>query len=418
LVVVIAYPRTGLYAMLLLVPLTDLAILESGATLPRVIGTITLVAWGLRKLARKELIQPLLRGSLPVPMLLFLSLAGVSVLWSYFGVWREAMMTYVRLVAWVFVLLDLIDSPRRLRIALLFLLIGIFISAGMVIDQSIRYSSAWAGLWARPLGGRGNPNISASTYLIGLPILFFFMLHRKGWQWLVALAGIGFLYLAIAVTVSRSAIVLALLLPVLQIRAASKFAGRFKYLIAVAAILLVILPIVPWPQIEFRFARTVTGDPVLDYGSRVWLAEVALDTIQQYPLLGRGLGTWQEQYYIVHNLYLEIASQLGITGFAILVWILVVAWQSLSKAQQRVSRLGDKDLSSLIAALRFSLLIYLLYSFFGSTELKHTLWLLFALAEICRRLSENLLETAEEAQAMVVASAVVPASRDLLRQGP
>lgn len=72
------------------------------------------------------------------------------------------------------------------------------------------------------------------------------------------------------------------------------------------------------------------------WGMRLRLAEHTLDMVREKPLLGHGVGAWLEQWrarvqpgllisvhLTPHDEYLLVASQLGLAGVALLLWLLV-----------------------------------------------------------------------------------------------
>jgi len=385
--VLVLYPRVGLYVILCLIPLQNLLIFEDGSTLIRFIGMVTFVAWAAQKLLKKEPFRPLLMEPLVAPMLAFVTICGISALRSDFHTWWSAMFTTIQLMVMVLILLDLIDSPKRLEEALFLLFFGNMISAGIIINALIRQSYIWSLYsYSRPEGGQGDPNFSSSGFLVILPFLFFLIRHRSGWQRLVGLVGIVVSLLAIAATVSRTGLLLLILLIASQFGTISKLSNRLKFVLVITLMFLMTASLWPWQQIEYRFSITWSGPETTTAGERVYLAKVALQNFIENPILGRGFGRMKWLYDPVHNAFLEILSELGLPGFVAFVWIWVVAWQSLAKAQKLASNLQNMDMFSLVSAIRLSLFIYLLFSLSVSNERVRMLWLMFALSEICYRL--------------------------------
>lgn len=390
LAVVIVRPCVGLYAMLFLVPLQNLVIFERG-TLVRFVGMGVGGAWALSKLAKGEPIRPLLKGPLVAPLLVFLYLAGVSVLWAEVTTWRVAMFSLVQLVGWVFVLIDLIDSPRRLETALFSLLLGCIASAGAIVWDFFRFSNS-GGLLYRPGGGHGDPNYSSSTFLVILPFVIHWMRHCRGWQWLMGVGMVALLNLAVGLTVSRTALLLIAVLLVLQfISLTNERGGKVKYVMAIALVALLVVPLLPWPRIDYRFSVAWTGSPAVDLGGRLRLAQIGWQRFLQSPILGRGFGKIERNFAIYHNLFIQMMVELGIPGLLSMAWIWVVSWQNLSKARRGAVMLGEARLASLMSALRLSLVVYFLFSLSVSNDHVRTLWLMFALAEIGYRLVEHSL---------------------------
>jgi O-antigen ligase len=382
-VVVLIYPHIGLYVMLLLVPLENLVILERGATLVRVVGIAAFAAWVPSRLVRKELLRSLFESPLTMPMLVFLALCAISVLWSDFGAWRRAMVTYVQLVAWVFMVFDLVDSPRRLKQALFFFFLGAMVSAGFMVHESIS-GPAPSTLYYRPEGGQGDPNYSASTLLMVLPVVLSFVERRRGWQRLLGLASGVFLLAAVGFTVSRTALLVVPVLVASYLAMQSRHHSRAKLMLIVVLVLLATLPLWPWQRVEYRFTQ-------VDLGRRFRRAEQGLQMFVKYPVLGRGLGKLTAQYDVLHDLFLEMLTQLGVPGLLAMIWIWAIAWRSLSKAQEGATMLQDEELLSLIPAIRVSVIVCLLFSLSLSTQVTRTLWLMFALAENCYRIVAGVI---------------------------
>lgn len=381
-IVVFAYPRAGLYAMLFLTPLVAFIDVGGDSTVVRYAGIVTFVAWGASKVVKREPIRPLLTGPLATPMLAFVSICVFSGLWSDFTSWRITTFSYVQLVIWVLMMFDLIDSPRRLETALVFVLGGALVSAGIVNYNSIN-SSATVYLWERSMGGRGDANFSASTYLMVLPYTFLLMRRRKWEQQLVGFASFGFLLLAIGFTVSRTGLLLILVMLIGQFLLLSKQESRIKYLLIVAFVVLAIAPLVPWQRIDYRFSRAWSVETGPDLRLRIQLVQDAWQTFIEHPILGHGLGAGGNRYSYLHNAFLQVLAELGLPGFLSMVWIWVTAWQSLSKAQRHARNLQTPEMDSLLPMIRLTVFIYLLFSLAVSNMHTREFWFVLALTEIC-----------------------------------
>ncbi|MDQ2714782.1 MAG: O-antigen ligase family protein [Chloroflexota bacterium] len=156
---------------------------------------------------------------------------------------------------------------------------------------------------------------------------------RLGWAALTAIFTIG-----VIMTVGRESW-LALLLSVLAIVAI--YTRNWK---APLAALLLLLPLV-----------VVTGatdffDPSKTYGSdrfKIWQDAIAI--WQHSPLIGIGAGDYQffdlvygtDVVGIAHNQYLQVLAEMGIPGFASLLWALAsVAWVCTKSFKAAKTRLG------------------------------------------------------------------------------
>jgi O-antigen ligase len=371
---VITYPHFGLYAMLFLVPLQNVVVIGEGTTLVRVVGLTAGVVWGAAKVVKREPLRPLLTSPLTTPLLVFLGLAAISVSWSDFYTWRRDFTSYVQLVVMVFIVLDVIDSPRRLKEVLAVLFLGSLISAGIVLYNSLSVINP-SYLWDRPEGGHGDPNFTASTFLTLMPIAFWLVLDGKGWRRLLGVVSAAFFLTAVGLTVSRTGLTAILLLVISYLALISE--GRVKYLFLILVILLIVSPFLPWEKIQYRFEAP-------DLLERVVRFRHAWHVLRNYPLTGGGLGREGRRtvIYVIHNLFLEIAAQLGLPGLLSMAWLWGTAWICLSRAYKEALLQQNGNLPSLINAIRVGLIVYLYFSLTLSTHKTRLMWLVLALGTV------------------------------------
>lgn len=215
------------------------------------------------------------------------------------------------------------------------------LTAVLTLATGIRESTERFGL------GEANKTIEAARILGAgvLALLFGFAtvnLHRL---WRVA-AALGLVVIAFAIG-SRGPLV-ALLLAVIVGFGIQMLATRrqaFVLAASVVALGMVALPLVPLPEASVsRFTR-LTQNPRVVFQSdrRAPLYEAALELIQAHPVRGVGAGGFSavtpgigqpEQRY-PHNLFLEIAAELGImVALFTLIAVLVVARRVLLEAFQ------------------------------------------------------------------------------------
>ncbi len=148
--------------------------------------------------------------------------------------------------------------------------------------------------------------------------------------------------------------------------------------------------------------RTVTDTGYVANYDRIdrWLA--AYHMWQDNPLLGVGYGAYPDVYekYIVfeeaysteirmgaHNLYLEIMAELGLVGITIFVVLLGVFRYQANWIRERTQ---DPVIKACVLGAKAAMLSILVHSFFNnlgpSDKISMTLWLLFAVLLVCKRL--------------------------------
>jgi O-antigen ligase len=86
--------------------------------------------------------------------------------------------------------------------------------------------------------------------------------------------------------------------------------------------------------------------------------------------------------YVIHNLFLEIAAQLGLPGLLSMAWLWGTAWICLSRAYKEALLQQNGNLPSLINAIRVGLIVYLYFSLTLSTHKTRLMWLVLALGTV------------------------------------
>jgi O-antigen ligase/tetratricopeptide (TPR) repeat protein len=123
-------------------------------------------------------------------------------------------------------------------------------------------------------------------------------------------------------------------------------------------------------QVDLRLEETVSRDIGLAGRATAW--RDTLGMIRDYPLIGVGLGAWQdvfnryesgpwssEYFNEAHNDYIEILAETGVLGFVLLASFVAVAGRRMTKAVKRVS---SKDVP-LLAGILSAMAVMTLHSF-------------------------------------------------------
>lgn len=389
-------PRSGLYFMAALMPVQYFLVLGSGATIIRFVGWVVFAAWAVQKLVQKASLRSILNGPLTRPILAFLYLCFISVAWSSSTFWDVGFFSYLQLVMWVFMVVDLIDTQPRLERLLFFLSAGVLISAYILLQEFLTRQAGWEfGTVAE--GGFGDRNTTAASFLYVLPFLFYWIQWGNLGRKIVGVASVVLLLIGVGISASRTNLLILPVLLILQARSIPNPGRKAQYLLIIGILLAISTPFWPWAQIDYRFSNIWTGGNPEDLGGRIRTMGLALDQFLQSPLLGRGLGGYRMKYTIAaHNLFLEIAAQLGILGLLSMVWLWIAAWRHLVAARLYAQRATDERLSSLIRSVQISLIVFFLFSLSMSSQSLRLLWLTFALSGVCyniayRKPSDNAI---------------------------
>jgi hypothetical protein len=177
-------------------------------------------------------------------------------------------------------------------------------------------------LLLRPYATFSHPNALAGFILVSLILTVPFIFKKS------KIMAVGYLLLVVStlvLTFSRAAWLVGLLIIGLT------FLGRKKILLVTYCLLLVIGFII----FSFRFP---SDEAIVQ---RLWLTNISRRLFNQHPLSGVGLNNFISQlphfwtnpnpiYLLqpVHNIYLLILAETGITGFLIFLFLIFKAWKS------------------------------------------------------------------------------------------
>lgn len=150
--------------------------------------------------------------------------------------------------------------------------------------------------------------------------------------------------------------------------------------------------VVEWTGLSTRVVDFMLDGSLVSYTSgRENLYEVALQKIQERPLLGYGIyGEWQWFGWNVHNMYLELWVHFGIIlGSVLLIWCIALVAKSYFKTNSSDS----KDLISIFSCFVF------LRGIFGGSYLMYGMFFLIALCiREKRRINSRQFEVERRAE--------------------
>lgn len=378
-VLIILNPYIGLCITALLIPIYALNTSESGGTLVRNTGILTFVAWLLSQMAHRKSLRKLVQTSISLPIGIFWFVCAVSVLWSANrNWWFIGFYTFTQLILFTFMLINMMNSFARIEQFLLFFSIGSLINAGVTIFQFYEQFGTHTGIF-RVSGGASGSNLTSSILVTALPVLLFFAEKRNGLSRLYGFSGVLMLTIAITLTLSRTGIILTALFYLWILVERRKLNFRTIGLCVLLVIVITVLyRYAPWELLGRRFA-TVPNDLSLEGSDRAWLINMAFQSILANPF-GYGARNLSVggQYFIVHNMYLQVTTELGIVGLLAMV---LICYRCLRNILVAKSATIESSSYAILNTVLMSLVLFLMYSFTGSSERSRILWMLFALAE-------------------------------------
>jgi O-antigen ligase len=276
------------------------------------------------------------------------ALGGVILMTLPFSSWPGGSLTvfseiYVKIILIFALMMSTLTSPRRLRqMTWVMILASGYIAAHAVLDY-VRGVNLVEGDRVRgAVGGFfENPNdLALNLVTFMAPTLFIVLQDRKPSRRILAAGIAAIMAAAIVCTKSRSGFLgLACMLLVvayytIKARPGALVAGAFAIALA--------LPMMPssfWDRMDSIFVAE--NDPTGSRAARIRLMEQGLEVFVQNPLTGVGAGQFQnyeppgatlERWRVTHNVWLQVACELGLFGLLVFGYLVVRAYTSCFRA--------------------------------------------------------------------------------------
>lgn len=372
--------------------------------LAKVSAILALVTYGVQALSRRQSLLP--SGPEFRLLGLLVVIAALSIPFSLWPGGSVDVMTeyFLKSVIICVLMAKLLTSLKRVKQMLWAMVCFCAIAAMVAFSgyhkpvEGYRMGGGWAGI-------TGNPNDFALTLNIMLPFaVAFFMLSRNPVGKAVMAGFLGTTVVAILSTYSRTGF---LTLAVVLLLAFVKHVGQgqgLKYILPAALIVLTAVNFVP-QDYETRLESIVetSKDKVGSSSARLAGIRTALEVIQEHPVTGVGLGMnilalnnkglyWAH----VHNVYLQIAAEIGIAGLVVFLLLLRRLLKGLRQGQARMKRdPARQEVVLLTAACEISLLAFAVAAFFHPVAYHFYFYYLAGFAIALQRIGEAPPEPAE-----------------------
>lgn len=181
---------------------------------------------------------------------------------------------------------------------------------------------------------------------------------------------------------------------------------RLRALVAVFVGAILIFMVMP-PELKKRFENIGKDNTSI---SRLLYWEYGKDAIRSNPLTGIGFMNWRtwvvkkhpelvgligsrDRVEVIHNSYLQVATELGFLGAVVYGFILTNIFLSNLQSARRARMTNDRFLWATAVGLNGSLVVYLVPSYFMSVVYYPYIWMILAmtvcLSSICKREFEN-----------------------------
>jgi O-antigen ligase len=357
-----------------------------------------------RSVTRERFRLPWPESYLLAAFLVVATLSSFTALWPRHALDNTWMLA--KFVAIYLLIVNTVDSWRRLRAACAVLAVGGLIPALGTL-RNFRAGQLVEGDRAGWIGIFEGPNDVAYSLTMLFPLALALALGARG-RWRLPLwAGLGLYAAAIFSTYSRSgllgfAVVLALCL--------WRWSPRWARLplLAVGAVGFAIVVTSYWGRDE-GFADLL-ADATMN--QRLATIEAGLEMFADYPLVGVGLGCsalgWpiyappgaiSQDWLHSHNTFIQLLSETGLLGAAAFLLVVGLGLGTAIRVARRLALAGRGDLARTVAALEISLWGFLACGLAGGWVLTWFPYLVLGLVAAARLLPVPAAPDEDEAEA-------------------
>jgi putative inorganic carbon (hco3(-)) transporter len=248
-------------------------------------------------------------------------------------------------------------------------------------------------------GPIGDPNYFAQILVVLVPLAMNRMMQEKNrWLRLLAAATLGICILTIFFTFSRGGF-LSLMVVLI-----SMFLYRPPKIWQILLLLILVVFVVNMLPDQFAARLSTLTDLIpgqvqvqgdVSFQGRASEATVAWMMFLDHPFLGVGASNYPVYYLQYsrrlgldprleqrepHDLYLEVLSEMGLSGFLVFLLILWTIFQGLGKARSDLEAADEKDYGSMVAAILIGMIGYLTSAIFIHGAYPRYFWLLAGIA--------------------------------------
>jgi O-antigen ligase len=405
------YPILGLYLLVSIIPLENLAMIGEDITASRLIGMGVFGVWVARKLLDRESWRPVLAPGVFKIVAIFAAFAFISSLWAMdVEEVQDGLISLAQMLLLSLLVADLIKSWSQLAWIARGLVMVISIIAILTIQQYLTGQ-------VRRAGGdiAGTENGTAYVMVIAVPFAIYLVRAQGSQFW--RLLGLCYTVLAIvgvALTFSRTSFVLLTLVILANYWKIIREGGGRGWLILLSGVAVIGITFIPrdliiervesiGPYIQSALSKNTSDED----SSRGYIYRVGLAVFREHPF---GVGynnfgyAYREYQYKVpgatfyrlnadrspHSSYLGLLTELGLPGF--ILWLailgfalrnLIIAWSIMSKAKQSAHYY-------LVQAITYNVFLQVGgYAFARNIHLQKLFWLLLALSVVVRNLAEQ-----------------------------
>jgi O-antigen ligase len=315
-----------LWVVVFTVPWQNLILIDGVGTITRLVGLAAAGAAGLAVAAEGRR-HPI--TDTHILMVLFTGWVIASSVWTIRpDVTWDTAFRVIQLLALAWMVGEFADGPARLRGIMWAYVLGVALTAGIMIFE-FQFNPTTAARYSA--SENAHPNGIAFMMCLGIPMAWYLsMLVRRNWVRVGLWLTIPLTVLAVLMTASRSAMLLLAVAGLIIPLTWGRLSRSLRRACIVGAVLLVpfIASYVPDKPLE-RLSAITEGIESDALDMRKTLLETSWDIVGQRPLLGVGAGA--SRYEIAdlsglqqgsHNTYLSVATELGVVGLVLYLLIM------------------------------------------------------------------------------------------------
>jgi len=368
-------------------------------------------------LLKKRMVFPRLK--LTIPLMAFLSVIGLSVLYTPQRL--QATVDFFRmmfLASLIFVTAVLVENRRVVTLVIVSIILCAVAAAGLGILQVATERYFLPASFVQAVGARipraagtfHNPNTFATFLMVAIVLSFTLLINLKlSWLKMVALmVSLVTLLGGLLVTFSRA----NWLSTGVGILLVTLFSRRLKMLLQIALILLCILVVIGFISsnlrdlIFVRFTSIFTTFSELKSGarisaaSRVHYVKAAISMFLDHPLVGigtRGYPVFFDKYkpaefpiwYPIkecHTYLAVVLAELGIVGLGIFLWLIIVI---LKAGIAAVMTIGDEYLKAVEIGLVSVFIAFQVSMFFTADIGNNIFWIMIGMLFAVKQMGEK-----------------------------
>lgn len=298
-----------------------------------------------------------------------------------------AFNSYLSMLGLMIATMLLVDSRSKVRWALLACWVGVALGGMYVIREYQLYGAMYESL--RPGWVVGNPNYYAASVAVCLPMgLVLLELERRLLVRLLVQACFVVTGIAFLLTSSRGSFVAIAAFGLFAFLRVRRWRKR---IVAFGIVLLLLLVLYPRSPLHRLLSPGRADRSSTEY--RKELVAKGLEMMLSHPVAGIGLGSFKSESGVgpkagvgltAHNMYIEVAAELGLPALVLFLLLIYVSWRNLRQVLLHPDL--DSELEQLTLGLQGCLVAFVFAALFITAEYQRYFWFVVFLSAVLKKL--------------------------------